>query len=183
MACPRVATRSSGDETGAHQPESEHHRATPAEAHADHAGGQRADHAADRPRDEANRDVLGPHAEALGAVEGEPRREGLEDHLQHERGEEHGAQPGNGTAHRGPDRAPPAIGTSPRPRSPPTPAAREARPRTRGRSPTTVPAATRKAGRMPSIRPSIRNTIAPTHSETSRSRSRASDGATARGRP
>jgi hypothetical protein len=55
--------------------------------------------AADRPGDEAQGDVLGPHAEAFRAVQREPRGKRLEGELQQERGGEDGAHARHDAAH------------------------------------------------------------------------------------
>ena len=151
------------DEAGEHQRESEQHGVAAADADANHAGGQRADHAAHGPGDEAERHVFGLHAEALGAVQREPGRERLEDHLQQQRREEHRAHARDIAAHRRPTPRSRACRTSLPLRSPSIARARAATTAKITEMASTVPAAIRKAVRMPSILPSIRNTTAPTH--------------------
>ena len=66
---------------------------------ADDARRQRADHAADRPRDHADGHILGPEAEPFGAVQREPRRERLKGQLQQERRQEDRPHPRHLAAH------------------------------------------------------------------------------------
>ena len=73
------------EEAAGHDPEPEQHRVAPADAHANDSGGQRSDHAANRPRDEADRHVFRAHTEALGAVQRVPRGERLKGELQQQR--------------------------------------------------------------------------------------------------
>ena len=104
MAWESDVARSSASEARGHEREPEQHRVPAADAHADEAGGQRADDPTDGPGDEAHGRFLRPHGEAFGAVQGEPRGEALKGELQQERRDEDLAHAGDHAARGGPGR-------------------------------------------------------------------------------
>ena len=90
------------EQAGRHHGEADEHRVPPSDANADDARRQRAEYAADGPRDKPDSDVFRPDTKTLGGVQRVPRRERLKRRLQQQCGHEDRPHAGHGAADRRP---------------------------------------------------------------------------------